>query len=669
MSIRGFGGCVAVASTAFCFGCSESSEPRADATIAVTDPTAPARIVVCGGPVAAPAACARSDSVWNRYAGTVIAFSVSVQNQAASTTNVPQAVTWTSSDSTIAATDTSGRVYMKSPGEAIVVVSARSNPAVHATIMFQVASPPPPERYVKFVLMYADSVLGVGLTAGVIADVWTVRYWVDPYGRAIPSDGPHEDQRIIWTLRDASLAAIDSTSVGPYDSRAYLKGVSPGTLTVVAASVVDTTKRDSVRIRIVPVASPVGVRVPPRGDLIAGAHWNVTPVVVNAAGTTVAVPQTVTVSVQDSNVVAVESTGLVARAPGSTTVTFASRVAPNVHSVMAVRVWNGIAFRGVSIGGLTCGWTADGRVWCWGRGFDHNEFGDGTKAGRLEPTVAAASDVTFASVTASVGQTCALSVEHQVYCWGGYADTVPTTPAPVFGGDVRFTTFVDGVTRLCGISTSNRAYCWNSVLRGPPAIVDAGLDFAVILPSRFADFACGLVNSRAYCFGNPTGGALGDGTGVFRANPAAVAGDRVFRSLAVGSFSCGLTPAGDAYCWGKNVYGELGVGGDRLVPIRIDTSVPFASLTISYGFACGLTVDGVAYCWGDNSFGQLGDGTRVMRPTPVPVATTLHFESLVAGYQTVCGISRAGPAYCWGANSDGLVGDGTTTDRLVPTAV
>jgi len=34
---------------------------------------------------------------------------------------------------------------------------------------------------------------------------------------------------------------------------------------------------------------------------------------------------------------------------------------------------------------------------------------------------------------------------------------------------------------------------------------------------------------------------------------------------------------------------------------------------------CGKTLDGVGYCWGGNLFGQLGDGTTTERHTPVRI--------------------------------------------------
>ena len=95
----------------------------------------------------------------------------------------------------------------------------------------------------------------------------------------------------------------------------------------------------------------------------------------------------------------------------------------------------------------------------------------------------------------------------------------------------------------------------------------------------------------------------------------------------------------------------------------------FASVSAGVSFTCGVTIAGDAYCWGENSSGQLGDGTRTNRHTPGPVAGGLSFASVSAAFLHTCGLTAAGDAYCWGFNGDGQLGDGSTTDRLTPVRV
>ena len=86
----------------------------------------------------------------------------------------------------------------------------------------------------------------------------------------------------------------------------------------------------------------------------------------------------------------------------------------------------------------------------------------------------------------------------------------------------------------------------------------------------------------------------------------------------------------------------------------------FNSIVAGNDFTCALTTAGAAYCWGLGPLGQLGDGTSTNSTTPVPVAGGLTFRSLAAGGQAVCGLTTEGKAYCWGNNFYGTVGDGTS---------
>lgn len=100
-------------------------------------------------------------------------------------------------------------------------------------------------------------------------------------------------------------------------------------------------------------------------------------------------------------------------------------------------------------------------------------------------------------------------------------------------------------------------------------------------------------------------------------------GGLLFASLTAGEeHTCGLTSSGAAYCWGFNVYGQLG-RGDTLsasVPVLVAGGLTFISLTAGGGHTCGLESSGAAYCWGDNYSGQLGIGASDALAHTTPVA-------------------------------------------------
>src|SRR5687768_8125709 len=73
--------------------------------------------------------------------------------------------------------------------------------------------------------------------------------------------------------------------------------------------------------------------------------------------------------------------------------------------------------------------------------------------------------------------------------------------------------------------------------------------------------------------------------------------------------------------------------GDKSDTALVGTALAFPKLSAGYYHACGLTTAGEAWCWGDNYWGQLGIGTDDSEAHPVAkrVNTTLRFKSIATG--------------------------------------
>jgi hypothetical protein len=89
------------------------------------------------------------------------------------------------------------------------------------------------------------------------------------------------------------------------------------------------------------------------------------------------------------------------------------------------------------------------------------------------------------------------------------------------------------------------------------------------------------------------------------------------RELAAGAgYTCAVTTAGGATCWGRNSFGELGIGRatDSLPPVPVaGLSTGVSKIAVGDGHACVVLDSGTAKCWGSNGFGKLGDGTQASR--------------------------------------------------------
>jgi alpha-tubulin suppressor-like RCC1 family protein len=222
--------------------------------------------------------------------------------------------------------------------------------------------------------------------------------------------------------------------------------------------------------------------------------------------------------------------------------------------------------------------------------------------------------------------------------------------------------------------------CREDDIAGPTEPVESGPALATataVLSFRqvsVGGHTCGVTtDDRVYCWGGNLWGQLGDGTTTNRSRPVAVLGGLHFRYVSAGGqHTCGLTTDDRAYCWGFGVLGQLGDGSttNRSTPVAVAGGRRFRGVSAGRGHSCAVTQFDRAFCWGSNNLGQLGDGTNSDRPSPVRVkAAGLLFHQVSAGASYTCGVTTGSLAYCWGSNFDGQLGDGTKIGRSKPVAV
>lgn len=188
-------------------------------------------------------------------------------------------------------------------------------------------------------------------------------------------------------------------------------------------------------------------------------------------------------------------------------------------------------------------------------------------------------------------------------------------------------------------------------------------------------YTCGVTTANvAYCWGNDVAGQLGDGSRTNRLRPVKVAGGLKFIEVRPGAgTTCGLTTDSLAYCWGDNTHGALGDNSTaerRLVPTLVFGGHHWRQVIAGPGYACGIAAGGAAYCWGSNDHGVLGASSSIFfSRKPVKVSGGLKFRRVLPGNTHTCGATTDNRAYCWGDNALGQLGDGTRTDHATPTLV
>ncbi len=206
-----------------------------------------------------------------------------------------------------------------------------------------------------------------------------------------------------------------------------------------------------------------------------------------------------------------------------------------------------------------------------------------------------------------------------------------------------------------------------------------------------------LADRTVRCWGDNTGGQLGDGSSVSRPQPGpAVAGVTNAAMVSRGSYAaCAVLTDGSAKCWGDSTEYPLIPGAPRrlhasAVPIPLKG---IAELHVSIHHACARLTDGRVACWGRNQFSELGDGSKDLerpepsfvigfgRPSPAqrtkegdaPArsngALVTTAQDVSAGGSTTCARMTDGTPRCWGKNADGQLGDGTRDNRSRPVAI
>jgi alpha-tubulin suppressor-like RCC1 family protein len=284
-------------------------------------------------------------------------------------------------------------------------------------------------------------------------------------------------------------------------------------------------------------------------------------------------------------------------------------------------VAGGLKFASLSAGGFahTCGRTTDGLIYCWGS----DQYGQlGSTATETCPAAGeipcsrtprpVALGSAASGLSAGFVHSCALRAGQMATCWGdntagqmGTGTTAALVPPTDVAGPVRFTSLASGSLHSCGLDAGGRAYCWGDGRVGAvgalgttqspePIAVSGGLTFRQISASH----------------GNT--------------------------SLA---HTCAVAADGRAFCWGSNQEGQLGIGGDAAqtcvsrtgqalpcseTPRIVSGGERWAVVAAGSHFTCGISTAGAAFCWGVGEVGQLGTGSTTGAATPQPVSGGLR---------------------------------------------
>ncbi|UJR79339.1 RCC1 domain-containing protein [Sandaracinus amylolyticus] len=297
---------------------------------------------------------------------------------------------------------------------------------------------------------------------------------------------------------------------------------------------------------------------------------------------------------------------------------------------------------------FTCVLGVFGERQCWGWN-DAGQIGDGTMREEVvgpTETLEPALDL----IDSGWNHTCGIGEDGRLYCWGGNRNgevgeqdigggvATPRLLAP----DDRFLQIATGGFHDCALRTDGRILCWGLNESGE---VGTG-DFL----DRTAPTEVGCIDGEC------------DG----------------WTSIAAGDFhSCAIRGEGELWCWGGGQNGQLGTGPMLLAnvatPVGPIEGGPYALAAGGGSHTCAITSSGALACWGRNDFGQIGVGStdQINRPASVVVPGRGGFRALGLGRDHTCAIRTDETLWCWGRNTEDQLGlgevegDRVTTPRRV----
>jgi alpha-tubulin suppressor-like RCC1 family protein len=376
-----------------------------------------------------------------------------------------------------------------------------------------------------------------------------------------------------------------------------------------------------------------------------------------------------------------------------------------------------------------CAVLSDATVMCWGKN-DLGQTGQtpagdllcGTNPCRTPTRVPGLTNVT--QVAAGLASACAITVSHEVYCWGENAHDqlghpkamdgapcpggIPCSPAPKLVSAVTGAVEIAvGSTSACAIDSMGKVKCWGSNLAGQMGRGTHDTDnetpqtvpsFDTVVAKHIAASTGELghycvikVDGTLWCWGRNSGGELGSpSASALPCNTVASSTDRCLPTptqvkagasapfttvnsvAASAGATCAAVVGGDVWCWGYDGYA---VGGPPALP-RMDRApaLAFQGLSAvggSYSNVCALAAGSATKCWGTNPDGELGvspaatpdSGCAGSEPCSfaIETVTAQRAESVAANRHVSYAITPEGRLFGWGLNSGGALGHVPTT--------
>ncbi|NXX71238.1 HERC5 ligase, partial [Spizella passerina] len=133
---------------------------------------------------------------------------------------------------------------------------------------------------------------------------------------------------------------------------------------------------------------------------------------------------------------------------------------------------------------------------------------------------------------------------------------------------------------------------------------------------------------------------------------------------------------GELFTWGQNTHGQLGVGSQTTLTAKPQLverlkGIPLAQIAAGGAHSTCVSLSGAVFSWGKNSFGQLGLGDTKDRDCPTYVGALEHWKTVFisCGADHTAVLSKEGLVCTFGAGGCGQLGHNSTQNELLPRVV
>jgi alpha-tubulin suppressor-like RCC1 family protein len=251
----------------------------------------------------------------------------------------------------------------------------------------------------------------------------------------------------------------------------------------------------------------------------------------------------------------------------------------------------------------------DGTMWSWGRN-TYGQVGDNTTTNKSSPVQIGAL-TTWLKVSAGFYHAVAVKTDGTMWSWG-----------------------YNGRGELGDGTTTNKS---------SPIQIGSLTNWSSVSASNYHSLAI-KTDGTLWAWGyNSFGftGILGVGDTITRSSPTQIGALTNWSTIPAtmkGAFSLAIKTDGTLWTWGYNDRGQLGIGTagnyqGRSSPVQVGALTTWSSIAAGHRHSTAIKTDGTLWSWGRNAYGQLGlGGTDYAVSSPVQVGSLTTWVNIAAGH-------------------------------------